>query len=67
MSETAFSADGDYMSGVVGIVDTSLWRDEDFAAIDGCARVDRYNLALALMAIRRAEQMSVVEFIVDRR
>lgn len=67
MSEMAFSADGDYMSDVVGVVDTSLWRGEDFAAVDGCARIDRYNLALALMAIRRAEQMSVVEVSLDRR
>jgi hypothetical protein len=67
MSEMAFSADGDFMSDVVGIVDTSLWTAEDFDAVDRCARVDRYNLALALMAIRRAEQMSVVEFTLDRR
>ena len=63
----AFSADGDFMSGVVGIVDTSLWTAEDFDAVDRCARVDRYNLALALMAIRRAELMSVAEFFVPRK
>jgi hypothetical protein len=63
----AFTADGDYVSNVVGVVDTSLWTAEDFDAVDRCARVDRYNLALALMAIRRAEKMSVVEFTLDRR
>lgn len=67
MSEMAFSVDGDYMSDVVGIVDTTLWRGEDFAAVDGCARVDRYNLAVALTAIRRAELMQVAEFFVPRQ
>ena len=67
MSSMAFTADGDYVSNVVGVVDTSLWTAEDFDAVDRCARVDRYNLALALMAIRRAEKMSVVEFTLDRR
>jgi hypothetical protein len=67
MSEMAFSADGDFMSDVVGIVDTTLWTAEDFDAVDRCARVDRYNLALALMAIRRAELMSVAEFFVPRK
>ena len=58
--------DGDFVHGAVLPVDTYRWTLEDFKSFDDCPLSERVGLAQMIDAIRKAEDMSVVEVSLKR-